>query len=63
MLDDLVRYWRNGRLADFDPSAPTLLTLSYYPLQITAAEWINHVNFMHFTADHNEQSLETALLS
>ncbi|KAH4038772.1 hypothetical protein HBH98_061550 [Parastagonospora nodorum] len=43
MLDELVHYWTQKPPPMFNPSAPTLQALSYYPLRVVAAEWVNYI--------------------
>ena len=40
----------------FDPSRPALQALSYHPLKIVVAEWVNYVAVMSFALKHNEAS-------
>lgn len=56
MLDQLVYHWMNGKPTIFDPSRPTLQALSYYPLKIVAAEWVNYIAVMSFALKRNEAS-------
>lgn len=46
----------NGKPTIFDPSGPTLWALSYYPLKIVAAEWVNYIAVMSFALKRNEAS-------
>lgn len=58
LLEDLTYYWARHRPACFNPEAPTLLSLSFYPLKIVAAEWINYVAVMRHSIKEYEYSLE-----
>jgi hypothetical protein len=54
MFDDLIYYWTEKLPPSFDTINPNLLSLFYYPLRIVAAEWMNFVNFLHYTVDNHE---------
>jgi CorA-like Mg2+ transporter protein len=58
MFDDLIYYWTAEMPPLFDPLAPTLLSLSYYPLEMAAAEWMNFANMMHYTVENLEYATE-----
>lgn len=38
LFEDLIFYWGNKEPEGFDVNKPTLVSLAYYPLKITAAE-------------------------
>ena len=61
LLDDVVYYWMNEflPLSLFDPQSPTLLSISYYPLQVLVAEWMNFANLMLFSIENLEDSTST----
>lgn len=46
MLDELLHYWKINRPENFSPEKLTLRALSYYPLRIIAAEWVNYIALM-----------------
>jgi hypothetical protein len=58
LFDDLIYYWRKELPNIFEPQAPTLLALSYYPLKIIVAEWVNFANLMHYAVENLEYSIE-----
>ncbi|KAH0536595.1 hypothetical protein FGG08_006553 [Glutinoglossum americanum] len=58
LFDDLIYCWMEELPSVFDPRAPTLLSLSYYPLKIIVAEWMNFANLMHYTVENLEYSIE-----
>lgn len=58
LLDDLIYYWRRERPGSSNSEAPTLLSISYYPLKIIAAEWINYVAVMNYNIKRYEYTIE-----
>ena len=58
LLDDLVYYWEKERPPAFQPDQPTLLSLTYYPLKIAAAEWVSYVAVMSHSIKQFEYSTE-----
>ena len=56
MLDELVHYWTHQAPPMFTASAPTLQALSYYPLKIVAAEWVNYVFLLGMSLREHELS-------
>ncbi|KAI9775220.1 MAG: hypothetical protein M1839_001338 [Geoglossum umbratile] len=58
LFDDLIYYWTEELPSVFDPRAPAILSLSYYPLKIIVAEWMNFANVMHYTVENLEFSIE-----
>jgi hypothetical protein len=58
LLEDLVYYWEKGRPPAFQPDQPTLLSLTYYPLKIAAAEWVSYVAVMSHSIKQFEYSTE-----
>lgn len=57
MSQDLQQYWALSIPPCFDPKDPSLLSLSYYPLRIVAAEWVKYVAVMHTSLKHYEYSV------
>lgn len=47
LIDDLPYYWRRALPECFDAANPSLQALSYYSLNIVAAEWVKYVAVMH----------------
>ncbi|KAB8294906.1 hypothetical protein EYC80_006864 [Monilinia laxa] len=43
LLQDLIHYWTAALPPSFTNTPASLLTLSYYPLQIIAAEWVRYI--------------------
>lgn len=43
LLEDLIHYWTTALPPSFTITSASLLTLSYYPLQIIAAEWVRYI--------------------
>ncbi|KAL2849332.1 hypothetical protein BJX68DRAFT_276047 [Aspergillus pseudodeflectus] len=58
LLDDLRYYWNRQIPQQFDPSKPTLFTLSVYPLKIIAAEWNSYMAGMSYHLKRHEYALE-----
>lgn len=58
LMEDLQYYWTRALPDCFDTTNPSLQALSYYPLNIVAAEWVKYVAVMHhcikqFEYQHN----------
>jgi len=53
-----VYYWEKGRPPAFQPDQPTLLSLTYYPLKIAAAEWVSYIAVMSHSIKQFEYSTE-----
>ncbi|RAL66046.1 hypothetical protein DID88_005707 [Monilinia fructigena] len=43
LLEDLIHYWTTALPPSFMTTSASLLTLSYYPVQIIAAEWVRYI--------------------
>jgi Mg2+ and Co2+ transporter CorA len=56
MLDELVYHWAIKPPTMFNPRRPTLQGLSYLPLNIVVAEWINYISLMSFSLKQYEAS-------
>lgn len=54
---DLRHYWE-ANVHDYSTVAPTLLSLSYYPLQIVAREWVNYMAVMSHSVKEYEPKSE-----
>jgi Mg2+ and Co2+ transporter CorA len=54
----MIYYWTRELPPQFNPKAPSLLSLSYYPLKIIVAEWINYANLIHYAVEYLEYTLE-----
>lgn len=54
LLGDLIFYWGNEMPEGFDVKRPTLISLSYYPLKIIAAEWIMYSEVMFYSRKQHE---------
>ncbi|KAF2731814.1 hypothetical protein EJ04DRAFT_578802 [Polyplosphaeria fusca] len=48
MYDDMQHYWSLSPPTTFNPTSPTIQSLSYYTLRIVAAEWVKYVAVMQF---------------
>lgn len=59
LLEDLMYYWDLEEPKNFDPDTPTLLSLSYYPLKIIAAEWVNYLAVMNCHIKKYEYTIES----
>lgn len=59
MLDELVHHWTQETPPIFPASKPTLQAISYYPLKIVAAEWVNYIAVMSMSV--REYELSTTL--
>jgi hypothetical protein len=58
LLEDLAWYWQKARPPAFDSTQPTLLSLAYYPLKISAAEWVSYVAVMSNSIKQYEYTTE-----
>ncbi|CZR51307.1 uncharacterized protein PAC_01182 [Phialocephala subalpina] len=58
LLEDLVWYWQKERPPAFESTQPTLLSLAYYPLKISAAEWVSYVAVMSNSIKQYEYTTE-----
>jgi len=56
MLDEIVYHWAIKPPTMFDPRRPTLQSLSYFPLRVAAAEWVNYISLMSFSLKRYEAS-------
>jgi hypothetical protein len=59
MLDELVHYWTQKPPPMFSASVPTIQALSYYPLKVVAAEWVNYIAVLGLSL--REYELSTSL--
>ena len=48
MFEDLKRYWSQATPACFNPKDPSIQSLAYYTLSITAGEWVKYVAVMQY---------------
>lgn len=56
ILDELVHQWGQSAPTNFNVDAPTLASISYYPLKIVASEWVNYASVMSFSIREYELS-------
>jgi len=63
LLEDLVYFWQKERPPAFQSKQPTLLSLTYYPLKIAAAEWVSYVAVMSNSIKQYEYTTEAPLPS
>jgi hypothetical protein len=56
ILDELIYHWTIGHPPMFEHENPSLASLSYYPLKIVAAEWVNYIAVMAFSIREHERS-------
>jgi hypothetical protein len=54
MFDSLQKYWSRERPACFNRKDPSIQSLAYYTLRITAAEWVKYVAVMQKCLKHYE---------
>lgn len=54
LLEDLTFYWKKGQPNGFDVNAPTLVSLSYYPLKVVAAEWMTCLEVLYHSTKEYE---------
>ena len=54
--ESLLYYWTQQTPQSFDPKDPTLLSLSYYPLKLVAAEWNKYAALMRHCIKQYEYS-------
>lgn len=57
LLEDTIFYWSNGLPQEFDVKSPTLVSLSYYPLKIIAAEWMTYLEVIYHSTKQYEYVL------
>lgn len=50
----MILYWSNGQASRFDVNAPTLVSLSYYPLKVVAAEWMTYLEVLYHSTKEYE---------
>lgn len=50
----MIFYWSNGQLHGFDVNAPTLVSISYYPLKVVAAEWMTYLEVLYHSTKEYE---------
>ena len=58
LFEDIPYYWREVWPPPFDIDRPCLLSSSYYPLKIVAAEWVSYVALMHLSIKHYEYTID-----
>lgn len=56
LLQDLMYYWAREVPPCFNAISPTLVSLSFYPLKIVAAEWVKYLGVMHHSIKQYEYS-------
>ncbi|ORY02295.1 hypothetical protein BCR34DRAFT_605646 [Clohesyomyces aquaticus] len=56
LLDDLVCYWSSDDAKPFEIHSGDLGSLSYYPLQIVAGEWVKYLGVMYRAIKQYEYS-------
>lgn len=59
LREDLIFYWCNGEPQGLDLDAPTLVSLSQYPLRIIAAEWMVYLQVIYHTTKQYEFTPDT----
>jgi hypothetical protein len=61
LMDDLILHWSEKRPPSFNVHSPSLLSMTYCPLKIVAAEWVRYVNVLSLCIKHYEYSTGTEL--
>jgi Mg2+ and Co2+ transporter CorA len=61
ILENLVFYWSQTRPPSFNHHSPSLLSITYYPLKIVAAEWVRYIEVLELCMKHYEYSAGTQL--
>ena len=56
LMEDLMYYWSIKLPECFDSKEPSLMSFSYYPLKIIAAEWVKYLALMHRSIKQYEYS-------
>ena len=56
LMEDLMYYWSTKLPECFDSKEPSLMSFSYYPLKIIAAEWVKYLALMHRSIKQYEYS-------
>lgn len=59
LLEDLVYFWEKTLPPAFDSKQPSLLSLTYYPLKIVAAEWVSYVEMMSHSIKQYEYTTQS----
>lgn len=54
LLEDISFYWSNGQPHGFNVNDPTLVSLSYYPLKVVAAEWMTYLEVLYHSTKEYE---------
>ena len=54
LLEDINFYWSSGQPHGFDVNGPTLVSLSYYPLKVVAAEWMIYLEVLYHSTNEYE---------
>jgi hypothetical protein len=60
-MEDLILHWSQKRPPSFNVHNPRLISMTYYPLKIVAAEWVRYVNVLSLCMKHYEYSTGTEL--
>ena len=58
MLDDLVHYWTNSLPPGLNVAEASVLSISYYPFRIIAAEWVKYVEVMSLSVKQYEYQID-----
>lgn len=62
-LETIVFYLVTQQLQGFDKNHPTLLSISYYPLEIVAAEWMVYLELMYHNIKQYEVLRDSVITS
>ena len=54
LFEDLVLHWTREQPSGFTVSDPTLVSLSYHPLRVIAAEWMTYLQVMYHSTKQYE---------
>ena len=63
LLEDMIFYWSNEQPHGFDVNDSTLISLSYYPLKVVAAEWMTYLEVLYHSIEKYEYDLSAVSAS
>lgn len=54
LFEGIDFFWKNEQPQEFDTKNPSLISLSYYPLKVVAAEWMTYLQVMYHSTKEYE---------
>ncbi len=55
LLEDVIFHWMHKQTQAFNINDPSLISLSYYPLRIIAAEWMTYMDYISLITNKYER--------